>query len=158
MLRGERLAVVAERDPRLAVADVLEREVGGVVAVGEREDMGGIVIDPVEERVNRDAFPVGVELRPFRDAVDVRPDLLARERTELLPGPRGRLGRPAHDRERPLGGWRVRRRPGREHREVPDDVLARGHARVLAFGLALAVEPPRYVAGHGLIPSGLRGW
>ena len=27
----------------------------------------------------------------------------------------------------------------------------------IAFGLALAVEPPRYVAAHGLIPSDLRG-
>jgi hypothetical protein len=30
--------------------------------------------------------------------------------------------------------------------------VARRHARVFAFGLALAVEPPRYVAAHGLIP------
>src|SRR5207249_3701039 len=105
-----------------------------------------------------DAFPVGVELRPLGDTVDVGPDLLARERTELLPGPGGRLGGPAHDRERPLGGRRVRRRSGREHREVPDDVLARGHARVLAFRLALAAEPSRYVAAHALIPSDLRGW
>ena len=41
VLRLERLAVVAERDPRLAARDVLERQVGRVAAVAERDDVLG---------------------------------------------------------------------------------------------------------------------
>ena len=75
----ERLAVVGEGDPRLAAGQVLERQVRRVAAVAEREHVLGVVLDRLEQRVDRDAFPDRVELRPLRDAVDVARDLLARQ-------------------------------------------------------------------------------
>ena len=67
VLGFERLAVVAEGDPRLAARGVLERDVGRVAAVGELDDVLGRRLDPVEQRVDGDALPDGVELRPLCD-------------------------------------------------------------------------------------------
>ena len=94
VLRVERLVVVLVRDPRLAVADVLEREVRRVAAVAEREDVLGARVDAVEQRVERDARPRRVELRPLRHAVDVDGDPLARQRRELAPTSRTSARRP----------------------------------------------------------------
>jgi hypothetical protein len=124
MLRLERLAVVVVRDPRLAVGDVLERQVRRVAAVRVREEVLRVVVDVAQEGVDRDTLPDRVELRPLRDAVDVDRDVLARERPELVPRPADRL-RAALDREHPLFKGGVGGRPGREHGEVVDQVLSR---------------------------------
>jgi hypothetical protein len=47
VLRIERLVLVRVRDPRLAVAKVVERKVRCVTAVAEREDVLGARVDPV---------------------------------------------------------------------------------------------------------------
>jgi hypothetical protein len=70
VLGFERLAVVAEGDPRLAARGVLERDVGRVAAVGELDDVLGRRLDPVEQRVDGDALPDGVELRPLVTSVE----------------------------------------------------------------------------------------
>ena len=84
-----------------------------------------------------------VELRPLRHAVDVLRDGLARQRAELVPAPAQRLVDLAGDREAPVLERRVRRRAGREHREVGRHVLAR----------AALVPPDRARSGDG----GIRG-
>jgi hypothetical protein len=113
VLRLERLAVVAERDPGLAADEILERDVRRVAAVGEGERVLGAGLDPVEQGVERDTLPARVELRPLRYAVDVDRDLLARQRAELLPRPADRLVDLADDREVPEleGGCAASGRP-----------------------------------------------
>src|SRR5262249_31628257 len=77
------------------------------------------------EGVDRDPLPMGVELRPLGDAMDVGGDRLAGERVELCPRPAlwrvdlaGQAEVPALERD-------VRRRPGGEHREGGGEVLPR---------------------------------
>src|SRR4051812_26708840 len=123
VLRLERLLVVSERDPGLAAGDVLERQVRRVAAVAEGHHVLGLVLDTLEQRVDRDALPDRVELRPLGHAVDVLRDLLARQRAELLPRPPHRLEVGALDRERPLLERDVRRRAGGEDGEVVSQVL-----------------------------------
>src|SRR6266516_4359721 len=123
VLRVEGLAVVAVGDPRLAVGDVLKRQVRRVPAVAEGHHVRRFVLDVLQKRVDGDAFPDRGELRPLRDAVDVLRDRLARQLPELVPGPADRLGA-TPDRERPLLERRVRRGPGGQDREVVRQVLA----------------------------------
>ena len=103
VLGVERLAVVGVRDPGLAAGEVLEREVGRVAAVAERDRVLGLGLDALEQRVDRDALPGRVQLRPARDAVDVDGDRLARQRAQLVPGPAVQLVDLADDREVPVG-------------------------------------------------------
>src|SRR5262249_12849448 len=123
VFRLERLAAVGVRDPGFAVGDVLERQVRRVVAVRVREQVLRVVVDVIQEGVDRDTLPDRVELRPLRDAVDVDRDLLARESLEFVPGPTDGL-RAALDRERPLLERGAGRWPGGEHREVVDGGLS----------------------------------
>ena len=67
----QRLAVVAEGDPCLAVRHVLEWEVGRVAAVAEGGHVIGRGFHVLEKRVDGDSLPDRVELRPLGDAVDV---------------------------------------------------------------------------------------
>src|SRR5947209_15211801 len=88
VLGGERRALGGERHPRLAAGDVVDRQVRRVAAVAEGGPEGPVDLDPVEQRVDRDALPGHVEPGPLRHAVDVAGDRLERELAELLPGPR----------------------------------------------------------------------
>src|SRR5207253_4894950 len=94
--------------------------------------------DHDEPRVDGDALPAGVQLRPLGDAVDVAGDLLARQVAELIPGPAPRLVDLADDREVPFLERRVRRRAGGEHREVRRHVLAGWDARGVGVDAAAA--------------------
>jgi hypothetical protein len=51
VLGFERLAAVVVGDPGLAVGDVLERQVRGVAAIAEGEQVAGIMLDQAEQRV-----------------------------------------------------------------------------------------------------------
>src|SRR5918992_337829 len=64
----ERLAAVLIRDPRPAADQILERQVGRVVAVAPRRDVAGVGLDAREQRVDRHPGPGGVELGPLGDA------------------------------------------------------------------------------------------
>jgi hypothetical protein len=135
-------------DPRLAARGVLERDVGRVAAVGELDDVLGRRLDPVEQRVDGDALPDGVELRPLCDAVDVDGDLLAGQSLELLPGPPARLVDLADDREVPAVERRMWRRACGEDGEVPGHVLAGRHAvagRVVAAAPEASGDDRRHV-------------
>ena len=57
MLGLERLAAVAEGDPRLATRDVFERQVRRVTAVRELDDMFRRRLDPLEQLVDGYALP-----------------------------------------------------------------------------------------------------
>src|SRR5215207_234807 len=133
----ELVAVVAVDDPRLAARDVLDREVRRVAAVAQGGDVAALELHAVQQRVDGDAGPLRVELRPGRHAVDVHGEVLARQRLELIPGPRAFLADRAGDREVPLVERDVRGRAGREHREPRFEVLA-GWEPVTVAGPATA--------------------
>jgi hypothetical protein len=78
VLGFEWLTVEAEHDPGPAARDVFERQVGGVAAVRELDDVLGRGLDSVEQRVDGDALPRGVQLRPLGHAMDVDGDLFSR--------------------------------------------------------------------------------
>ena len=126
--RGETrlLGIATLYHPRLAVGEVLDREVGRVAAVAERHRVGAQRLGAVEQPVHRDAAEARPELRPAGDAVDVAWDLLELELVELVPGPLGLLGDHAVDPEGPLGRVDIGRRAGRQDREPGLVVLARG--------------------------------
>src|SRR5262249_44748115 len=124
MLRIERFAAVREGDPGHAARDVLERDVRRVATVAELDHVLRGRLDAVEQRVDGDALPVRVELRPLGDTVDVDGDLLPRQRTELLPRPAGQLVDFTGDREVPLVERGVWGRARRQDREIVRDVLA----------------------------------
>ena len=110
----------------------------------QRGQIRGLGVDGRQQRVDRDAPPCRVELRPLRHAVDVDGRGLRRKRQKLLPRPRHRLVHLPADREAPLVERRVRGRPRREHREVPRHVLARGNARRISTG-CLRPKKPREI-------------
>src|SRR5437867_730215 len=81
--------VVSERQERVVVREVLEREVRGVIGVGvdHHKLRAGQDRDPREKLVDPHALPSVVEPRPARDAVDIGGARHAREPEELLPRP-----------------------------------------------------------------------
>src|SRR4051812_48485188 len=98
----------------------------------------------LEDRLDRDALPVGVELRPTRHAVDVGVDRLAWQLLELRPGQRARRVDLAPDLEVPRREIRMRYGPVVEDRELVGLVLTWrdpfGHRRVLFLGAEESFE------------------
>src|SRR6185503_3503144 len=79
-----------------------------------------------EDAVNRDAAPVGVELRPASDTVNIRRDLRRSKCTKLVPVPRPDLGPIFRfECEGPCVQRGVRSGPGGQDGEVADQVLSR---------------------------------
>ena len=117
VLPFQRAAPVIEGHPRLAAGDVVYGQVGGIAAITERHDIGRVVPDLVQQGVDGHPLPVGVELGPAGDAVDVDGDGPDGQRPDFLSGP-GLPGLAAlGDGERPLLQQGVQRRPCRQHRE-----------------------------------------
>src|SRR4029453_9710457 len=85
-------------------------------------------------------FPLGVELRPLRHAVDVLPHRLGGKRSELLPRPAFRLGDSSCDDEIPLLERCARSWAGREDREIVDEILTRRNSIARPLVAALAPE------------------
>src|SRR6202140_2225647 len=105
MVGRNRRVLIGQRDHRLLSGKVLQRHVGAVALEAMGEQVGcWRFADPGvgKEIVDGDSGPVGVELAPLGDAVDVTVKFRARQRVELIPRPR--LHRPRTDlqREAPL--------------------------------------------------------
>jgi len=93
MLRRHWIVFIACRNHRLAPDQVLNGNIGTVVtvAVDHREGRRKLrQARRVEQRVNRHALPVRVELRPLGDAVNVDLHACLRERLEVDPTPSAR--------------------------------------------------------------------
>jgi putative transposase len=106
----------------LAVQEILQGKIRGVPAVADGQGVRRVMVHLGEQRVDRDAVPGGVELRPPGDAVDVRGHALGRQCAELLAVPADRF-RATGVGERPRFQLHFRRRPGGQHREVLGQVL-----------------------------------
>src|SRR5262249_45327595 len=87
MLGLEIRSTEAKGDPRLSVQEILQRQIGGVVAVGVDECMGSIRLHPRKERIERDALPGRSELRPPRHTVDIDGERLGRQAAKRFPVP-----------------------------------------------------------------------
>src|SRR5215510_512750 len=148
VLVRERLAVVGVHNPGLVVEQILQGEVRGVAAVAVRQHVLRGGLDVLEQRVEGDALPLGVELRPARHAVDVDGDRRARQLPELLPRPAPHLVDLALDGEVPVVGLGVGHRPGRQHREVAADIVLAGRQPARRPGAAPAGESSGD-EGHG---------
>src|SRR5215207_7935740 len=122
VLRRQRLAVVTERDPCLSAGDVGKGKVGGVAAVAERDDERSASDARrrrgAKQRVDADAFPLRVELRPLRHTVDVHGGRFVREREKLLPRPPHFAPIRAANREVPRREIDARCRTSGQHGEV----------------------------------------
>jgi hypothetical protein len=140
VLRAEWLTTVLVGNPRFAIGQILEREVGRVAAVAPRVHVAGLGRNAFQQRVDRHAGPHGVELGPLGDAVDIDVDDLRGQPDELLPRPRGGLVHLAVDREAPLVQRRLRGRPGGEHGKPSLQVLTGWEAAGIDIGPS-ASEP-----------------
>src|SRR5262249_9668849 len=111
-------------DPGLAVGQFLDREVGGVAAIGvdHRVRVEGLRL--LEQEVHRDPSEARAELRPLGDAVDVAGDLLERELVELIPAPLTLLADHAIEPEAPFIWGDVWCRAGGQDGEALFGVLA----------------------------------
>src|SRR4051812_5591115 len=159
MLRRERLATVGECHPGLATHEIRERQIRGVATVAECRRVGPIRLDAVEQRIDRNPLPDGVELAPFGDAVDIDGDRLARQCPELIPGPPPRGLYRSPDGEVPLRERCARGRPGGKYREIRGEVLPgrdpTGNSGVLAPASA---KPARdEISCHASAPAASSG-
>ena len=87
MLSSKRFTVKLDRDPGLAVAQILQWQVCRVAAVAPHQGVVRGGLDSVQHYVELDAAPYGVELAPAGHAVNVDRDLLDRQSGQLAPGP-----------------------------------------------------------------------
>src|SRR5207245_11500205 len=99
-------------------------------AVGHHVPSRGIDLDGLQQGVDADSKPFGVELGPFRDAADVDGIGLRGEFLKFLPAPGHRRLDEALDRKGPSVERGMGRRSRREHREIRDQVLTRREALV----------------------------
>jgi hypothetical protein len=152
----ERLARVRVGQQHVVVAQELERDVGGVAAVGVGHHVGGVGHHAcaVQHLAHRHAAPDGVELRPAGHAVDVRRDLALGQCHQLVPGQAQLAVHAAEDREVPAGEVELRVRPHRQHRKALGQVLAGRHPgrvdpQIAGLPPAALAEDPR---GDGHAP------
>ena len=130
MLGFERLPIEGVRQQHVVVIEDRQRQVRGIALLRMRDDVGRVRPDvgQLQDRLDGDALPGRVEFRPPRDAVDVRPDGLAGEGLELLPGQRERRVDLTPDPEIPARQVRVRHGSVVQDRELVRLVLARWQA------------------------------
>src|SRR4029077_14153145 len=106
-----------------------------------------------QQIVEGDALPCRIELRPFRDAMNIGLDRSLRQRFELDPTPLPEQGTAKLKSQTAvcnLGLWRWARR---ENREFGCHVLPGRHAILRSLLVSLRLKPARDVGLiHGLMP------
>src|SRR5258705_1581194 len=102
VLRRKIFVIKPERDPRLLVHKIFQRQVRGVVAVRTHHGVLSIRFYVCKQSVERYAFPSCPELRPSCNAVYVDRDGLGGQFAERLPIPSPQNVRAVVDRKFPL--------------------------------------------------------
>src|SRR5205814_10194109 len=82
-----------------------------------------VIIHLLQQGLDGDAFPVGIELGPFGDTADVDSWRLMRKGQQFLPGPPLWLFHVPYNREIPPFQVSVRGWAGRKHRETALKIL-----------------------------------
>src|SRR5260370_40695233 len=143
MLRFQGLAFIGIDDPCLATEHLFEGEVGGIASIAEGEHVAGVIADLREQRIEGDALPLRVQVRPLGHAVDVPGHCLAWQGLKFLPGPAFGLIALPQKREIPGRQRRMRRRPCREDGKAAFEILSRWDSSAEVALLATTSEPSR---------------
>src|SRR6266480_1021997 len=158
MLRRKRCPIVTEHHPRLAARYVTNGQVRGVSAIAEGDDEPSFrqagVLRGLQQRIDGDALPPCIELRPLGNAVDVDGRSLMRQLLKFFPRPRHRAASRISNGEMPgceryAWSW-----TGGKHRKIPRLILP-GRQAVLRCRRTAAMETAgdkRFV-GHDDVPS-----
>jgi hypothetical protein len=123
MRGGQRFALVTVDDPGLADEKIGHRDVGGVATVGTDQCEFGDSVDRFEKRVQRNAFPFGIQLGPGGDAVNADSEPLAAQSLQLSPRPPVLGAELVSDCESPVVEVDARSRPCLQDREVRGQML-----------------------------------
>src|SRR6516165_7021620 len=118
-------AVKSERDPRLLVLEILQRQIGGVVTVRMHECISGIGLYLCKDRIEGDAFPGCAEFGPSRNAVKINGYRIGGQFTKRRPVPSLQNVGAVADGKLPPVERDMRRRPRGQDREIGCEVLAR---------------------------------
>src|SRR5216683_5673501 len=107
---GRKIFVIKpERNPRLLVHEVFQRQICGVVTVRMYESVVSIRFYVCKYGVEGNAFPVGAEFRPSRNTVQINREGVGRQVAKRPPVPSPQNIIPLGDRKLPL----VKRHVGR---------------------------------------------
>src|SRR5512143_1773957 len=100
----KRTIVVVPRDEGLTINDVRQRHIGRIAIDGVGNDELRLVIDLdlLQQRIDADAMPARIEVRPFSDAVNIDDEILLRKFKEVRPRPRDRFLDETFNGESPL--------------------------------------------------------
>src|SRR5207245_5281970 len=105
-----------------------ERQIGGIASIAESDDIPrdvGVIIHLLQQGLDGDAFPMGIELGPLGDTTDVDGWCLMGKGQQFLPGPTLWFFHVPYNREIPLLQGSMRRRPCREDRKAALKILSR---------------------------------
>src|SRR5712664_3663192 len=118
-------AVKSERDPRLLVHKILQRQICGVVTVRTHESIGGIGFYVCKQRIEGYALPRCAEFRPPRYAVQISRQGLGGQFAKRLPIPSPQYFSAVVDRKFPAVERYVWSRSRGQDGEVSSEILAR---------------------------------
>src|SRR4029077_11182088 len=119
----EIFVVKSERDPRLLVHEIVQRQICTVVTVGMHESVGSIGFYICKHRIERNPFPRCAEFRPSCNTVQISGELLGWQVAKRLPIPSPQNVSPFIDRKFPSVERHVWRRSRGQDGEVSSEVL-----------------------------------
>src|SRR5262249_4641135 len=131
MCRRNRQTRIAGHDSPLAPNKVRHGDVRCVISVAMSHDIRSRRVrqaNRLQKIVKRHALPCRIQLRPFRDAVNVRLDRGLRQRFELCPAPFPKRRCAKLNSEIPVLEFFSRRRSSRKNREIGRYILSRRYA------------------------------
>src|SRR5207253_6106199 len=114
MFGSQRLPLVAEGHPGFSSQHIGERQIRRVVTIAVGDDISGdvgVIVHLLQQGLDGDAFPMGIEFGPLGDTTDVDGGRLMGQGQQLLPGPSLRFFDVPSNREIPPLQWRMRGRP-----------------------------------------------
>src|SRR3990172_4503067 len=147
----ELLPAEAPGEQVLLASEVGKRQIGRETMLGTDQHVRRrwLRTSQVEHGADGHTLPLGVELAPLRDAVDVGDDPLRLQGPEFVKGPALRMFDETADREVPSRGVDRRDHPGVEHRKAIGVVLAGWQA--------IGIDPHRLQFGPIALEEGRHG-
>ena len=109
--------------------------------IAEGDDIAGGGGDLREQRIEGDAFPVRIEFRPLRHAVDVFGDRLTWESMKLVPAPAFWLIDLPDNGKIPVREWYMRCWPCRNDGKATLEILSRRESSARVARLSTTAKP-----------------